>query len=235
MIGSRDGCGHDREAGTVTALGPALGFFIGVICGLAVLLLIRTARASRATLKTTVAEISQLLAIPTFSFGGPWVTSTLCAGPILTRFSRATRSPCPSALQLSLASHCSRSSSLPAANGGEVVGSHDRRGHGLGTERWSCRRAFAARRDSGRPGRCHDDRCSAGDAGGHGCARVRGGLDLLWRVRGPGRVAVVQRWTPRWPRAGRARLPAGPAAPQPGQAARYGLSQDPGSRHTLPL
>jgi hypothetical protein len=64
----------------VTALGPALGFFIGVICGLAVLLLIRTARASRATLKTTVAEISQLLAIPTFSFGGPWVTSTLLRG-----------------------------------------------------------------------------------------------------------------------------------------------------------
>lgn len=64
----------------MTALGPALGFFIGVICGLAVLLLIRTARASRATLKTTVAEISQLLAIPTFSFGGPWVTSTLLRG-----------------------------------------------------------------------------------------------------------------------------------------------------------
>jgi hypothetical protein len=59
----------------VTALGPALGFFIGVICGLAVLLLIRTAQTARATLKTTVAEISQLLAIPTFSFGGPWVTS----------------------------------------------------------------------------------------------------------------------------------------------------------------
>ena len=56
-------------------LGPALGFFIGVICGLAVLLLIRTATSSRATLKATVAEISQLLAIPTFSFGGPWLTS----------------------------------------------------------------------------------------------------------------------------------------------------------------
>jgi hypothetical protein len=59
----------------MAVLGPALGFFIGVLCGLAVLLLIRTAAATKATLKTTVAEISQLLAIPTFSFGGPWLTS----------------------------------------------------------------------------------------------------------------------------------------------------------------
>ena len=56
---------------------PGAGLFIGVICGLAVLLLIRTATASRATVKATVAEISQLLALPTFSFGGPWATSAL--------------------------------------------------------------------------------------------------------------------------------------------------------------
>ena len=56
-------------------LGPALGFFIGVLCGMAVLLLIRTAAAGTVTLKTTTAEISQLLAIPTFCFGGPWLTS----------------------------------------------------------------------------------------------------------------------------------------------------------------
>ncbi len=61
----------------MSPLGPALGFFIGVICGIAVLLLIRTATVCRATLKTTVAEISQLLALPTFSFGGPWATSAL--------------------------------------------------------------------------------------------------------------------------------------------------------------
>ena len=59
----------------VGVFGPALGFFIGLLCGMAVLLLIRTAAAARATLKTTVAEISQLLAIPTFCFGGPWLTS----------------------------------------------------------------------------------------------------------------------------------------------------------------
>jgi len=59
------------------ALGLALGFFIGVLCGLSVLLLIRTATTAKATLKTTTAEISQLLAIPTFCFGGPWLTSAV--------------------------------------------------------------------------------------------------------------------------------------------------------------
>jgi hypothetical protein len=65
---------------TVNALGPALGFFIGVICGLSVLLLLRVAVAGRTTLRTTTAEISQLLAIPTFSFGSPWATSQLLHG-----------------------------------------------------------------------------------------------------------------------------------------------------------
>jgi len=55
-------------------LGWPLGFFIGVICGLSVVLLIRTATTSRVTLKATLAEISQLLAIPTFCFAGPWLT-----------------------------------------------------------------------------------------------------------------------------------------------------------------
>jgi hypothetical protein len=61
----------------VILLGPALGFLIGVISGLSVLLLIRVAVATKATLKTTLAQISQLLAIPTFCFGGPWVTAQL--------------------------------------------------------------------------------------------------------------------------------------------------------------
>jgi hypothetical protein len=61
----------------VILLGPALGFLIGVISGLSVLLLIRTAVTARATLRTTLAEISQLLAIPTFCFGGPWLTTQL--------------------------------------------------------------------------------------------------------------------------------------------------------------
>jgi len=55
-------------------LGWPLGFFIGVICGMSVVLLIRTATTSRVTLKATLAEISQLLAIPTFCFAGPWLT-----------------------------------------------------------------------------------------------------------------------------------------------------------------
>ncbi len=58
-------------------LGPALGFLIGVISGLSVLLLVRTAVTARATLRMTLAEISQLLAIPTFCFGGPWLTASL--------------------------------------------------------------------------------------------------------------------------------------------------------------
>ena len=62
------------------ALGPALGVFIGVICGLSVLLLLRVAVAGRTTLRTTTAEITQLLAIPTFSFGSPWATSQLLNG-----------------------------------------------------------------------------------------------------------------------------------------------------------
>jgi hypothetical protein len=57
--------------------GPALGFFIGLISGFSALLLIRTAAVGRATLKATMAEITQLLAIPTFCFGGPWLTSSL--------------------------------------------------------------------------------------------------------------------------------------------------------------
>ena len=58
-------------------LGPALGFFIGLISGFSTLLLIRTAAMGAATLKATLAEITQLLAIPTFCFGGPWLTSAL--------------------------------------------------------------------------------------------------------------------------------------------------------------
>jgi hypothetical protein len=58
-------------------LGPALGFFIGLISGFSALLLIRTAAMGAATLKATLAEITQLLAIPTFCFGGPWLTSAL--------------------------------------------------------------------------------------------------------------------------------------------------------------
>jgi hypothetical protein len=61
----------------VILLGPALGFLIGLISGLSVLLLIRMAVTARATLRTTLAQISQLLAIPTFCFGGPWVTGQL--------------------------------------------------------------------------------------------------------------------------------------------------------------
>ncbi len=60
-------------------LGVALGFLIGAISGIAVLLLIRMAASGKPSLKSALAEISQLLAIPTFCFGGPWVTTLLTA------------------------------------------------------------------------------------------------------------------------------------------------------------
>jgi hypothetical protein len=62
--------------GAAVFLGPALGFHRSHQRLLRVLL-IRTAAAGRATLKATLAEITQLLAIPTFCFGGPWLTSSL--------------------------------------------------------------------------------------------------------------------------------------------------------------
>ena len=56
-------------------LGAALGILIGVVSGLSLVLLLRTALAGRPGLKDTLAITSELLAIPTFWFGGPWVTT----------------------------------------------------------------------------------------------------------------------------------------------------------------
>jgi hypothetical protein len=61
----------------VILLGSALGFFIGIVSGVVVVLLIRTAITGATTLKTTLAEITQLLALPTFCFGGPWLTQRM--------------------------------------------------------------------------------------------------------------------------------------------------------------
>ena len=56
-------------------LGVALGVLIGVVSGTSLVLLLRTALAGRPGLKETLAITSELLAIPTFWFGGPWVTT----------------------------------------------------------------------------------------------------------------------------------------------------------------
>src|ERR671935_2586336 len=56
-------------------LGGGLGVLIGVVSGTCLILLLRTALAGKASVKNTVAITSELLAIPTFWFGGPWVTT----------------------------------------------------------------------------------------------------------------------------------------------------------------
>jgi hypothetical protein len=57
-------------------VGIALGLLIGLVSGAALVLLLAVARRGQADLKSTAAVIAELFAIPTFWFGGPWVTTT---------------------------------------------------------------------------------------------------------------------------------------------------------------
>jgi hypothetical protein len=57
--------------------GAALGFVVGMTGGLVVVLLVRNAAVTRQTLRTTLAQIGQLMTIPGFFFGGPWLGSRL--------------------------------------------------------------------------------------------------------------------------------------------------------------
>lgn len=57
-------------------IGIPLGILIGTISGAVALVLIRTANSIRASnLKPIVAVTAEILAIPTFWFGGSWVTT----------------------------------------------------------------------------------------------------------------------------------------------------------------
>lgn len=56
-------------------VGAALGFLIGAISGVASLLVLRNAVATKPTLKTTRSLITLLFGIPVFCFGGHWLTS----------------------------------------------------------------------------------------------------------------------------------------------------------------
>ena len=59
-------------------IGLALGFLIGIISGTVFLLLLKTAvGASGKGTSSIVTLTAELLAIPTFWFGGPWLTSLL--------------------------------------------------------------------------------------------------------------------------------------------------------------
>ena len=58
--------------------GVALGILIGVTSGVVALVLLKTANtASVKDVSSIVALTSEILAIPTFWFGGPWVSTKL--------------------------------------------------------------------------------------------------------------------------------------------------------------
>lgn len=59
-------------------LGIGLGILIGLISGTVALVLLRTANSlNRVNLKPIIAVTTEILAIPTFWFGGPWLTSNI--------------------------------------------------------------------------------------------------------------------------------------------------------------
>ncbi len=61
-------------------LGIPLGLLIGAVTGLVLLLLLRTAWATSARQwKNIISIVGEILALPTFWFGGPWLTSKLLA------------------------------------------------------------------------------------------------------------------------------------------------------------
>jgi hypothetical protein len=62
-------------------IGIPLGLLIGLVSGLVVLLLIRTAwRISRINLKSLGTLLGHLLAIPTFWLSGPWISGRFLEG-----------------------------------------------------------------------------------------------------------------------------------------------------------
>ncbi len=60
----------------MSIIGYPLGILIGVITGYVFMLYFQTVNASKKFKYSTILKIStQLLALPTFWFGGPWITS----------------------------------------------------------------------------------------------------------------------------------------------------------------
>jgi hypothetical protein len=70
----------------VTFAGAALGFIVGLVAGLAVLLLIRTVAGGSRAVGSTLKVVGQLLAIPGTSLGAPWLGSQLLEGTDLASF-----------------------------------------------------------------------------------------------------------------------------------------------------
>ena len=62
----------------MVAIGIAIGILIGLISGAVALVLLKTANtASIKSVSSLVAITTEILAIPTFWFGGPWVAAGL--------------------------------------------------------------------------------------------------------------------------------------------------------------
>ncbi|MCI0723057.1 MAG: hypothetical protein L0338_29460 [Acidobacteria bacterium] len=59
-------------------VGSALGLLIGVVSGTVALVLLKTVNTAKLKdVSSLVTLTSEMLAIPTFWFGGPWVSATL--------------------------------------------------------------------------------------------------------------------------------------------------------------
>ena len=59
-------------------IGVAVGILIGLITGLVVVLMMRSAwRVPAVQLRSVITLVGQLLALPTFWFGGSWVSGVL--------------------------------------------------------------------------------------------------------------------------------------------------------------
>lgn len=62
----------------MNAIGIAIGILIGLVSGAVSLILLRTANtASIKNVSSLIAITTEILAIPTFWFGGPWVATGL--------------------------------------------------------------------------------------------------------------------------------------------------------------
>jgi hypothetical protein len=59
------------------AVGVPLGLLIGVVSGITFLLLMDTAFTGRRNVQSVMKIVAQLLAVPFFWFGGPWVTTAV--------------------------------------------------------------------------------------------------------------------------------------------------------------
>jgi hypothetical protein len=61
-------------------IGTAIGLLIGAVTGVVFLLLLKTADRASEQGASVLKVTAEILAIPTFWFGGPWLTTTLLKG-----------------------------------------------------------------------------------------------------------------------------------------------------------